>query len=72
MKRGLSPRESRIASRGLFKLDRPRAIDRYIDYFGGTADDAARLADACGEHLLDYFEADESGGASELHQAVAG
>jgi len=56
----------------LFKLDRPRAIDRYIDYFGGTADDAARLADACGEHLLDYFEADESGGASELHQAVAG
>jgi hypothetical protein len=36
-----------------FKSDRPRSIDRYIDYFGGagialTADD-----DRCGEALLE-------------------
>jgi hypothetical protein len=35
----------------LFKPDRPRAIDRHIDYFGGTADGSAdadddRCADA--------------------------
>ncbi len=36
-------------SRGLFKPDRPRAIDRYIDYFGG----GAGHPDPCGEALLD-------------------
>lgn len=37
--------------RPLFKTDYPRTIDRYIDYFEGTAtvDDG----DACGETLLD-------------------
>jgi hypothetical protein len=38
----------------LFKADRPREIDRYIDYFGGQ-DDAPSQAesDACGEALLE-------------------
>ena len=71
MERVLSPRESRIASWGLFKQDRPRVIDRYIDYFGGPAGHAARLADACGERLLDCFEADERRAATEFRQAVA-
>ena len=31
-----------IAARTLFKRDRPRPIDRYIDYFGG---DSASSAD---------------------------
>lgn len=38
----------------LFKRDRPREIDRYIDYFGGASD--ARFdetPDACGEALLE-------------------
>jgi hypothetical protein len=38
----------------LFKPDRPREIDRYIDYFGGS--DNARMqanSDACGEVLLE-------------------
>lgn len=38
----------------LFKPDRPRAIDRYIDYFGG----AAGHIDPCGEALLECFGAD--------------
>lgn len=67
----LSPRQSRIAGRGLVKLDRPRAIDRYIDYFGGPVGDAARVADSCGEHLMDCFEADESRAIIGLRQAVA-
>jgi hypothetical protein len=29
----------------LFKPDRPRAIDRHIDYFGGTADSPADADD---------------------------
>ena len=53
MERLLSLREIRIASRGLFKPDHPRSIDRYIDYFGGPAGDASRLADPCAEGLLD-------------------
>jgi hypothetical protein len=36
--------------RGLFKPDHPRAIDRYIDYFGGPT------SDPCGEGLLDSLE----------------
>lgn len=67
----LSPRETRIASRGLFKLDRPRTIDRYIDYFGGPAGHAARRADACGEHFLDCFEANEGRAARGLRPAMA-
>jgi hypothetical protein len=38
----------------LFKADRPREIDQYIDYFGGRDD--ARIqanSDACGEALLE-------------------
>ena len=35
----------------LMKPDRPRSIDRLIDYFGGA------IADLCGEALLD--ETDE-------------
>jgi hypothetical protein len=42
-------RESR---RLLFKTDHPRAIDRYIDYFGGAG--GASMADeTCGESLLE-------------------
>jgi len=29
----------------LFKPDRPRAIDRHIDYFGGTAESSADADD---------------------------
>jgi hypothetical protein len=37
-----------------FKADRPRAIDQYIDYFGG-AGGATAVADddVCGETLLE-------------------
>jgi len=38
------------ATRSLFKSDRPRAIDRHIDFFG---DQAAAGRDMCGEALLD-------------------
>jgi hypothetical protein len=43
-------RELVVSYRRLFKADRPRAIDCYIDYFGGAA------GDPCGENLLDCFE----------------
>lgn len=36
----------------LFKPDRPRAIDEYIDYFGGTSDTSADEDDVC-EALLE-------------------
>jgi hypothetical protein len=29
----------------LYKIDRPRAIDRYIDYFGATAEQTRTLLD---------------------------
>ena len=47
-------RAEHVPQRGdlLFKADHARAIDRYIDYFGG-APAAADEADACGESLLD-------------------
>jgi hypothetical protein len=61
----LSPREIRIVARGLVKLDRPRAIDRHIDYFGGPAGHAPRLANAHSEHEA------ESRVAGRLRQAVA-
>jgi hypothetical protein len=38
------------AAHSLFKPDRPRAIDRHIDFFG---DHAAAARDMCGEALLD-------------------
>lgn len=38
----------------LFKRDRPRHIDRFIDYFGGA--EAAPAGDPCGEAFLDGFE----------------
>ena len=38
------------AAPALFKPDRPRAIDRHIDFFG---DQAAAGGDMCGEALLD-------------------
>jgi hypothetical protein len=34
-----------------FKSDHPRAIDRYIDYFGGAGGELAD--DRCGETLLE-------------------
>ena len=38
----------------LFKADHPRAIDRYIDYFGGAADPLPASDDgACGDTLLE-------------------
>jgi hypothetical protein len=36
----------------LVKQDHPRAIDRYIDYFGGSIRRAAAV-DVCGERLLE-------------------
>jgi hypothetical protein len=41
----------------LFKADRPRTIDRHIDYFGGASADG----DLCGEVLLDLLDADGDG-----------
>jgi hypothetical protein len=52
----------------LFKPDRPRAIDRYIDYFGGAA---GRTSDSCGEALLDCLDqaiADDEVGAIAANQ----
>jgi hypothetical protein len=45
---------AREARRAFFKPDRPRAIDRYIDYFGG-AGGAAGCDDLCGETLLEQL-----------------
>jgi hypothetical protein len=45
------------AARSLFKSDRPRAIDRHIDFFG---DQAAAGRDMCGEVLLDALTGVES------------
>ena len=39
----------------LFKADHPRAIDRYIDYFGGVA----TADDPCGEAFLDTLTPSE-------------
>jgi hypothetical protein len=41
----------------LFKSDRPRHIDRFIDYFGTTEPSAA--SDQCGEAFLSTLEDDE-------------
>lgn len=38
----------------LFKADHPRAIDRYIDYFGGAGGvSVERDEDVCGETVLE-------------------
>jgi hypothetical protein len=58
---------TRILARGLFKPDHPRAIDRYIDYFGA----ATSQADPCGERLLDCLEADDAR-AGDVPRAAAG
>lgn len=47
-------RRTREAHRLFFKADRPRAIDQYIDYFGGAGGNAVAAADdLCGETLLE-------------------
>jgi hypothetical protein len=50
----LAAMRARQARRLLFKADRPRAIDRYIDYFGGAgAVRAGGDGDPCGQTLLE-------------------
>ena len=46
---------AREARRLLFKADRPRPIDRYIDYFGGAGGASATRTDddMCGETFLE-------------------
>jgi hypothetical protein len=45
---------AREARRVFFKADRPRAIDHYIDYFGGAGGAVAAAGDdLCGETLLE-------------------
>jgi hypothetical protein len=47
-------KRTRDARRLFFKADHPRAIDRYIDYFGGAGGaSAASGDDVCGETLLE-------------------
>jgi len=58
-------RRGRAAPRHLFKADRPRAIDRYIDYFG----DRSWGDDVCGERLLDALAGHEGG---RRHVRLAG
>jgi hypothetical protein len=56
------PRRSR-----LFKPDRPRAIDRYIDYFGGRPGIAeAWHHDVPGGGALDAIDADAGPGLPRL------
>ena len=44
---------AREARRLFFKVDRPRSIDRYIDYFGGARTVPMAEEDRCGETLLE-------------------
>lgn len=45
---------AREARHLFFKADGPRAIDSYIDYFGGAGGASAAVADdRCGETLLE-------------------
>lgn len=56
--------------RRLFKADRPRAIDRFIDYFGSRPGTAALFhRDTCGEALLDAMDAESL--INELPQAAS-
>lgn len=46
--------KSSTRTRLFFKADRPRAIDQYIDYFGGAGGALAVAGDdVCGETLLE-------------------
>jgi hypothetical protein len=45
---------TREARRLFFKADHPRAIDHYIDFFGGAGGASAAAGDdVCGETLLE-------------------
>ena len=44
---------NREARRLFFKADHPRAIDQYIDYFGGAGGASAAGDDLCEETLLE-------------------
>jgi hypothetical protein len=46
-------RESRTTREWLYKDDRPRGIDRYIDFFGDGLPRAQADADGCGEVFLE-------------------
>jgi hypothetical protein len=55
----------------LFKRDRPRGIDRYIDYFGGAGAPGAGMGDPGGEALhehLDPASDDNGAGPSASHR----
>lgn len=54
---GMMTEPTAPAAPALFKADRPRAIDRHIDFFG---DQAAVARDMCGEALLDALTGAES------------
>ena len=45
------------SANALFKDDRPRRIDRVIDYFGGT--ETAPPGDPCGETLFEEIGSDD-------------
>ncbi len=53
--RNLEP-TARTARPVLFKRDRPREIDRFINYFGGAGES---VADPCGKPLLDAIDCEE-------------
>jgi hypothetical protein len=44
---------AREGRRLFFKADRPRAIDRHIDYFGGAGGPSLADDDMCGETVLE-------------------
>ena len=43
----------------LSKNDRPRSIDRFIDFFGAGSGSAASSVDTCGERLLEVLDDDD-------------
>jgi hypothetical protein len=49
---------TRTARSALFKRDRPRAIDQFINFFGGAAGEST-VGDPCGEALLDAIASEE-------------
>jgi hypothetical protein len=57
-----------VAARGLFKADRPRAIDRHIDYFGGASWSPSADARRTGAHR-DLMRATDGG---MRHASLAG
>jgi hypothetical protein len=50
---------TRTARSALFKRDHPRAIDQFINFFGGAAGESTVGGDPCGEALLDAIEPEE-------------